>query len=176
MSKISQRLDAVSKAKQAYVLARTTLEQTLRERMRDELANLQTQIDISVRYAIDSGESKAGVMRALGTKDYNTVKASLERTSTVAEVVGADPLYGIYYTAEVDGKRVLYVDWENYGSEGYSGQAVFDIKTLDNGNLMFIGREPLWNEDYTIRNDAIALLDGKVDGPYYEEVVGWLAQ
>ena len=176
MSKISQRLDAVSKAKQAYVLARTTLEQTLRERMRDELANLQTQVDIAVRYAIDSGHSKASVMRALGTKDYNTVKATLERTGNVAEAVGVDPFLGIYRTAKFGDKKFLYVDWKNYGDENHNGEASFEVRVLNNGKLLFIGGESLWNEDYTVRNDAIALLDGKYDGYYYEEVCDWLAQ
>jgi hypothetical protein len=77
------RLDAVSKAKQAYVLAKSTLEQRLREQMKTELANIQTQMDIAVRYAFDAGESKADILRALGTKDYGTLNASLERTQGV---------------------------------------------------------------------------------------------
>jgi hypothetical protein len=172
MTKLSQKLDAVAKAKQAYVLARTTLEQRLREQMRDELSNLQTQIDIAVRYAVDAGESKASILRALGTKDYNTVKASLERTQGVAEIVGDDPLGDVYSMFD----NVLYVNWRNHGVEKYNGHATFDVKALDDGKLLLIGRESLWNEDYTIRNDAIALLDGRTDGVYYEEVVDWVLE
>jgi hypothetical protein len=174
MSKLSQRLDAVAKAKQAYVLARTTLEQRLREQMREELANLQTQIDIAVRYAVDAGESKASVMRALGTKDYNTVKASLDRTSGVAEVVGTDPLgetYFVTHTPEYDRLEVNYV---NHGPSKANGSASFQMKTLDDGKLFLIALDPLWNEDYTVRNDAVAFLDGKLDGYYYDEVVAWM--
>lgn len=170
MSKPSQKLDAVSKAKQAYVLARTTLEARLREQMREELSNLQTQIDIAVRYAVDAGESKAAILRALGTKDYNTVKASLERTQGVAEVVGADPLGGVYSVED----NILHVTWMNHGDEKYNGVASFHITKLEDGKLMFFGRERLWNDDYTVRNDAIALLDGQTDGKYYDEVVAWL--
>jgi hypothetical protein len=170
VTKLSQKLDAVSKAKQAYVLAKTTLEARLREQMRSELANLQTQIDIAVRYAVDAGESKAAILRALGTKDYNTVKASLERTQGVAEVVGADPFAGIYRVED----NILYVNWDNHGTEKYNGVASFNITKLEDGTLMFFGRERLWNDDYTVRNDAIALLDGQNDGKYYDEVVAWL--
>lgn len=170
MTKLSQKLDAVSKAKQAYVLARTTLEARLREQMRAELANLQTQIDIAVRYAVDAGESKAAILRALGTKDYNTVKASLERTKGVAEVVGADPFADVYKL--VDG--VLYVNWVNHGDEKYNGQATFDIVKTDDGKTLLFARERLWNDDYTVRNDAVAVLDGQTDGRYYDEVMGWL--
>ena len=173
MSKLSQKLDAVSKAKQAYVLARTTLEARLREQMRLELANLQTQIDIAVRYAVDAGESKAAILRALGTKDYNTVKASLERTAGVAEVVGTDPLAGVY---ELHGSW-MNVNYEDHGPDKLNGVASFDIKRLDDGTILLLAIDArLWNDDYTVRNDAVAVLDGKTDGYYYDEVVTWLGR
>jgi hypothetical protein len=50
------------------------------------------------------------------------------------------------------------------------------MKTLDDGKLFLIALDPLWNEDYTVRNDAVAFLDGKLDGFYYDEVVAWLNQ
>jgi hypothetical protein len=167
----SAKLDAVAKAKQAYVLARTTLEARLREQMRLELANLQTQIDIAVRYAVDAGESKASVLRALGTKDYNTVKASLDRTQGVVEVVGSDPLANVY---RVDGD-VLYVSYRSHGSWNYTGDAQFRIKRLDGGGVLFLSETPLWSDDYTVRNDAVVALDGRTDNEYYEEAVAWLS-
>jgi hypothetical protein len=119
---------------------------------------------------VDAGESKAAILRALGTKDYGTINASLERTQGVAEVVGADPLGDVYSIFD----NVLYVNWHNHGSEKYNGRATFDVKRLDDGKVLLIGREPLWNDDYTVRNDAIALLDGRTDGFYYEEAVSWI--
>jgi hypothetical protein len=172
VTKLSKNLDAVSKARQAYVVARTTLEARLREQMREELSNLQTQVDIAVRYAFDAGESKAAIMRAMGTKDYGTMKASLERTEGVAQIVGDDPLGEVYRVED----NILYVNWVNHGAEKYNGVASFNIVKLEDGRMMFFGREKLWNDDYTIRNDAIALLDGQTDGKYYEEVVDWLNQ
>lgn len=184
MTKLSQKLDAVSKAKQAYVLARTTLEQRLRDQMRAELGNLQTQIDIAVRYAVDAGESKAAILRALGTKDYNTVKASLDRTQGVTEVVGADPLAGVYTllpgeymsieTGEAtDAIRVIY---NEHGPNDATGVSDFDFRTLEDGRVLLTAHESLWNDDYTVRNDAVAFLDGKMDGYYYDELVEWLKQ
>jgi hypothetical protein len=171
----SAKLDAVSKAKQAYVIARTTLEARLREQMRSELSNLQTQIDIAVRYAVDAGERKAAVMRALGTKDYNTLKQSLERTQGVSEVVGADPLATTYFhTVDDEGVETLEVRYDHHGTLEYSGYASFTIKRLDNGNILFLSDSPLWNDDYTIRNDVVVALDGKTDGEYYVEAVDWI--
>ena len=176
MSKLSKSLNAVQKARQAFVVARTTLEARLREQMREELANLQTQVDIAVRYAYDSGESKASIMRAMGTKDYNTMNASLERTQGVAQIVGADPLADVYSLQVVGDDTYIQVDYVNHGDDKLNGKAIFEVKYLDNGGILLLADRPLWNEDYTVRNDAVAVLDGKLDGYYYEEAVDWISR
>ena len=168
---MNARIDAVRKAKQAYVLAKSTLESRLREQMRDELSNIQTQLDIAVRYAFDAGESKANILRAMGTKDYNTLNASLERTQGVTEVVGVDPLDAVYTLVE---DNVLTVRYENHGPFGYSGEATFDVKHLDDGSVLLFSRDSLWSDDYRTRNDVVAVLDGVKDGFYYDEVCRWL--
>jgi hypothetical protein len=171
MTKLSQKLDAVSKARQAFVLARTTLEQRLREQMREELNSLQTQIDIAVRYAYDSGESKASILRAMGTKNFGTLTESLERTQGITEVVGADPLADVYILNDYG---YLVVNYVNHGVNNANGSAVFEFRKLDDGRTLFTADTSLWNDDYTVRNDAVAFLDGKTDGFYYEEAVAWV--
>lgn len=168
---MSARLDAVSKAKQAYVIAKATLEQRLREQIRDELANIQTQIDIAVRYAFDAGESKADILRALGTKDYGTLNASLERTARVTEIVGENPLDRVYSWLSENVLRVVY---DAHGPYKYSGEAEFDVKRLDDGSLLLLSRVPLWSDDYRVRNDVVASLDGVKDGFYYDEACSWI--
>lgn len=170
MVKLNAKLDAVSKAKQAYVIARSTLEARLREQMRTELANLQTQIDIAVRYAVDSGEKKADVLRALGTKDYNTLKASLDRTLMVSEIKGTNPLDFVYSLDD----DVLTVRYVNHGSANITGVAEFEVSQID-GKVFLRSLTPLYNEDYSERNDAVGWLDGRLDGEYYNEVVEWLS-
>lgn len=170
---MNARLDAVSKAKQAYVLAKTTLEQRLREQMKEELANIQTQIDIAVRFAHDSGESGADILRALGTRNYNTLYESLERTSSVSEIVGVNPLDSVY---SIDESGVLTVTYDRHGPQKYSGRASFNVKKLDDGSYLFLSLDKLWSDDYTTRNDVVAVLDGVKDGYYYEELVEWIAQ
>lgn len=168
---MNARIDAVRKAKQAYVLAKSTLESRLREQMRDELSNIQTQLDIAVRYAFDAGESKANILRAMGTKDYNTLNASLERTQGVTEVVGDDPLDGVYTLLDGD---VLVVEYDKHGPYEYSGRACFDVKRLDDGSFLFLSMDALWSDDYRTRNDVVAVLDGVKDGFYYDEACRWL--
>jgi hypothetical protein len=166
---MSTRLDAVRKAKQAYTISKATLEQRLREEMARELSNLQTQMDIAVRYAYDSGESKANILRALGTKDYATVGNSLARTSGVTELIGDSP----YSWSDKD---TVMVSYDNHGPSEYSGEASFVVKKLDDGRYLVLGLDPLWSDDYKTRNDVVAALDGKIDGFYYEELVEWITQ
>jgi hypothetical protein len=171
---MNARLDAVSKAKQAYVIAKTTLEQRLREQIREELANLQTQIDLAVRFAYESGENKANILRSMGTKDYHTLNASLERTQAVQEVVGEDPLDRVYTYDSITGE--FTANYRNHGPDGLTGQATFDYRILQDRTKWFMSRDPLWSEDYTVRNDAVAALDNKQDGYYYQEAVSWIEQ
>lgn len=160
----------MSKARQAYVVARTTLETRLREQMREELTNLQTQVDIAVRYAFDSGESKASIMRAMGTKDYNTMNASLERTQGVSEIKGTNPLDYVYSLSG----DVLTVKYVNHGVAKITGTAEFDVSEID-GKVFLKSMSSLYNEDYSERNDVVGWLDGRLDGEYYDEVTEWLA-
>jgi len=169
---VSAELDAVSKSKQAYVIAKTTLEQRLRLQMKSELSNLHTQIDIAVRFAHNSGESKAAILRALGTSDYHTVSKSLGRTEAVAQIVGANPLDSCY-TFETE-YGVLSVTYLNHGPLTVNGSARFEYKEFDDGVKMFMAITPLWNGDFTKRNDVVAVLDGVKEGFYYEEAIMWM--
>lgn len=168
---MSKHLDGVTKAKQAYVMAKTSLEARLRKQMKEELANIQTQIDIAIRLAYESGESKSEILRALGTKDYGTVNASLSRTEGVSEIRGRDPLDSVY--TMMDSETVV-VSYDNHGPKGYSGEASFTVKKLDDGSYLFLSLDPMWSDDYRVRNDVVAVLDGVKDGFYYEELCEWI--
>lgn len=170
---MNARLDLVANSKQAYVLAKTTAEQRLREQMREELQNLQTQIDIAVRYAYDAGESKAKILRALGTKDYGTLNDSLARTSSVSEIAVVNELDSCY---TMIGEDTVVVNYDKHGPNQYSGEASFMVKKLDGGGYLFLSFDPLWSDDYKVRNDVVAVLDGVKDGYYYEELCSWLTK
>ena len=173
---MNANLDAVSKAKSAYVLAKTTLEARLRERLREELANAQTQVDLAVRYAYNAGESKADILRALGTKDYHTLNACLERTELVEQIVGDDPLDSVFSwnVASNDVTQILDVTYSNEGPNRYSGYAQFNVRPLANGEFLLAAITQLWNDDYTVRNDVVVALDGVTSGYYYEQAKQWL--
>jgi len=164
------KLDAITKARTAHAMAKTSLEAKLREELKKELSNLRTQIDIAVRYAYDSGESKASIMRAMGTRDWKTLQSCLDRTQAVTQIVGDDPLDKVYSTND----NVLFVTYKDHGEQSISGVASFSIKKMDDGSVWFMAIDPLWNEDYSVRNDVVAALDGRQDGYYYEEAMRWL--
>ena len=164
-------LDAVMQAKQRYVIAKTTLEQRLRDELSKQLGNMKAQVDVAIRYAHDSGANKAEILRALGTKDYRTVYDSLERTQGVERVEGIDPLDSTYL---LDG-LVLSVSYANHGPLTVNGSASFDVKKMDDGTTWLMARDPLWTDGYTLRNDVVAALDGQQDGFYYKEAMTWLS-
>jgi hypothetical protein len=166
------KLDAVAQAKERYVIAKSKLEYQLREQLKKELNNLQTQVDITVRYAVDQGCSKASVLRALGTKDYHTLYDSLNRTESIVEPQGSTGLESAYKFDPVTGE--LNVTYDNHGPLGFSGEATFDYRVLQDGTKWFMARTPLWNEDFTVRNDVVAALDNRQDGDYYDEAVAWV--
>lgn len=171
---VEAKLDAVTRARAAYVLARTTLESKLREQLKSELALLQTQVDIAVRYAHDAGASKASILRAMGVKDYGTVKSSLDRTRGVEEVIGVDPLDTMYSFDPESGK--FTARYKDYGPQSISGVATFDFIIMADQTKWFMPIDSLWNEDYTIKNEVVAALGNRQDGFYYEEALSWVEQ
>lgn len=166
------KLDAVTKAKGAYALAKSTLEARLRDELREELRKLSSQLDIAIRYAYDDGHSKAEILRALGTKDFYTLKNSLERTQGVVEEAGVSPLDSVYSIDAIT--KQLWVRYDAHGPMEITDEAVFDVKVMDDGATWFMAATPLWSEDYAVRNDIVAALDGKQDGYYYEEALAWV--
>lgn len=167
-------MDAVAKARADLVLARTTLERRLREQLEDELSNLQARVDVAVRYAYEAGHSKGSIVNAMGSKYYGLVNDSLERTQGITEAEGADPLDLVYmYDPNTGHFSATYRD---HGPDQITGEAMFQFKKLDDGTSWFFSKDPLYNSDYTQRNDVVDALDNRQDGYYYEEALGWVSE
>jgi hypothetical protein len=73
------------------------------------------------------------------------------------------------------GEDVVFVTYHNHGPSGYSGRASFTVKKLDDRSYLFLSLDKLWSDDYTVRNDVVAVLDGVKDGFYYEELSTWVS-
>ena len=171
---MSVYLDAVSKAKRNYVTSKLTLEQRLQEQLREELTNLRVQLDIAVRYAHNDGNSKASILRAMGTKDYHTLYESLKRTDGVEQEHGVDPLDHVYsFDAH---SMTLTVMYSNHGPSKLNGAAEFKYEQLDDGSNYFMALTPMWSDGYTVKNPVVAALDQVSSGFYYEEARAWVEQ
>ena len=170
--KPSAHLDAVTKARTELVMAKATLEARLREQLEEQLHNMQSRLDLTVRYAYDAGHSKAQILQAMGAKYYGIVNESLERTEGLEEIVGRDPLDSVYELDEARG--ALTVRYDEHGPSLVSGEATFEIKYMHDGTMLLFAHTPLWNEDYTQKNDVVAVLSNVNEGYYYEEAVAWL--
>jgi hypothetical protein len=77
---MSKELDKVTTAKMEYKKRREDLEALAREKLDEDLFWVRSNLNQAVRNAVNAGESKAAVMRALGTKNFDTIKFLLERT------------------------------------------------------------------------------------------------
>ena len=171
-NKQSAHLDAVTKARTELVLARATLEARLRDELESQLSNMQSRLDLTVRYAYDAGHSKAQILQAMGAKYYGIVNESLERTEGTEEIVGSDPLDSVYELDEARG--ALTVRYNNHGPAEITGEAIFEVKYMHDGTILFFAHTPLWNEDYTKKNEVVAVLSNINEGYYYEEAIAWM--
>jgi hypothetical protein len=106
----------------------------------------------------------------MGTRDWKTLQACLDRTDAVTQIVGQDPLDKAYTIID----DTLVATYSNHGPLDITGMGTFAIKKMGDGTTWFMAVDPLWNADYSVRNDVVAALDGKQDGYYYEEAMGWL--
>ncbi len=111
---------------------------------------------------------------ASGSEFARQKRSALSRPHQgVVEVVGVDPLDSVYsYDPDT---RELDVNYHNHGPESIVGSARFTYKEFDDGKKFFLSHEGLYNEDFTKRNDVVAVLDQKDYGFYYEEAIAWLA-
>lgn len=171
-NKPSAYLDAVTRARSELVLAKTTLESRLRDELEKNLANMQARLDLAVRYAYDSGHSKAQILAAMGTRYYGIVNEMLERTEGHEEIKGRDPLDMVYSYDSNTGEFVA--NYKSHGPDEITGEATFQYKVLADGTKWFFSKDPLWSADFTTRNDVVAVLDNRQDGYYYEEAISWL--
>jgi hypothetical protein len=170
--KQSAHLDAVAKARTELVLAKATLEARLREELEDQLLNMQSRLDLTVRYAYDAGHSKAQILQAMGAKYYGIVNESLERTEGVDEVVGVDPLASVYdYDISTGMLRVTY---DKHGPDLISGEAEFMYAVLHDGAEVFFSNTPIYNEDYSKKNEVVTAIADRQNGFYYEEALAWV--
>lgn len=157
-------LDKVSNAARAKRELQATLEAELRAEMGRRLEAADFAIIKAVGEALAEGNSKANIGRALGTKDYGTYNAFIVAAKQL------NPTTDVTDT----GLKIELIDYENntilVEYEGHSAE--FRASVMDSGTL-FTTHTPLWDAEYTVRNQVVDQLDVRDDTWMYDEVLAW---
>lgn len=132
--------DRIRQAKRDLVDYKRDAESILRAELANRIATRQKIVDDAVRAAYDHGLSKAAIGRALGTKDYRTVQATLDRTVPT----DADPTLATPATPTTPAQAGTWLREGNTVRldsmvlpsvpDGYTGTLTFDVED-ETGNL-----------------------------------------
>lgn len=153
---LENTLEALAERRLAFKSYRESVEEELRKLRIEKLAAEQASIEHLVVKAMAEGATLGQVKRAYGTKDHRTIATIV--TARAAEI---EALQNAKREEKVKTGWFKVVD-DLILVEREDGAARFTWTEVDD-KIMFTTEEPLWNEDYTVRNEAVALLDGKTE-------------
>lgn len=153
---LQETLDQLSERRLAFKAYQQQVEEELRALRLEKLGAEKASIEYLVAKAAAEGATTGQIKRAYGTKDHRTIADILGARAKEIEAIR---------TAAEEAKRGP--EWFQLDSEFvrvFLGEhsAMFQWHDVE-GELMFTTEEPLWNEDFTIKNEAVALLDGKLE-------------
>lgn len=140
-----------------YKAYRAGVEAELRQIRQEKLSAELASIEHLVVRAMAEGATLGQVKRAYGTKDHRTISTIVSARASEIDALKA----GQAPAGKPKAGWFTILDNSVRLREG-SSQALFTWHEVD-GKLMFLTEEPLWNEDFTIKNEAVALLDGKAE-------------
>lgn len=147
-------LQDLAERRLAFKAYREQVEEEARKFRADRLATEQSSIDHLVARAAAEGATLGQIKRAYGTKDHRTVanivQAKRAEIEALREAKADEQLRSDWFAIEDNGVTVKVGEHE----------ALFTYTYVDD-EVMFVTEEPLWNGDFTVRNEAVALLDGK---------------
>lgn len=159
-------LQQLAERRTSFKAYRETVEEELRQLRLQKLAAEQASIEHLVVKAMAEGATLGQVKRAYGTKDHRTIATIVTARASEIEALRNSWLTEKAKTQDwfkIEDDTVLVV------LEGH-GAARFTWSEVD-GELMFTTNEPLWNEDFTIKNEAVGLLDGKTESESEEAAI-----
>lgn len=154
---LEDTLEDLAERRLAYRAFRESVEEELRLLRIEKLSAEQSSIEHIVVKAAAEGATTGQIKRAYGTKDHRTITDILSRRA--AEI---DALINQQVQEAKD------TSWFTITEEGIAvtintSSALFTYTYVD-GEIMLTTTTPLWNEDFTARNEAVALLDGETEG------------
>lgn len=165
---LQDTLSELAKRRSNYKDFREAVEADLAKEKRLRLAAEEHAIDTLIFTAAAEGASTGQIKRAYGTKDHRTISERLKAHAAEIEAIRARKVNDIGEMPEwlrVDGDQVV-VDLPSCET------VLFDVVPLADGEkVMFMTNTPLWSDDYTEKNEAVELLDGKTEGESEEASV-----
>lgn len=168
MTLLEDTLSELTRRRQGFKDRAARIKEELRIREQALLAEERAQIEDLIAKAIASGATLGDVKRAYGTKDHRTITTIVANRQAEIKYWQdhlANPANGDWFTVTSDGNVVI-------------GEILFEVKALDDGDIMLITTEPQWNDDYTIENETVREYDGKTqtDNPRIGEIAEAIAQ
>ena len=153
---LEEALQELSERRVAYRAYREQVEEELRQLRIEKLAAEQANIEHLVAKAAAAGGTTGQIKRAYGTKDHRTVADILARRASEIKALR---------NAEVEKQNDT--SWFTFTDDGISvrigdSEALFTYVYVDD-QMMLTTETPMWNDDFTQRNEAVALLDGKTE-------------
>lgn len=160
-------LQQLAERRLSFKAYRETIEEELRQLRLQKLAAEQASIDHLVAKAMAEGATLGQVKRAYGTKDHRTVANIVASRAAEIEAIRQSRI-----TAKAKTQDWFVLDAEDGTAVITIGehQAVYAWFIVD-GEYMFTTEVPLWNDDFTIKNEAVALLDGKTESESEEAAI-----
>lgn len=156
---LENTLEELAERRLAFKSYREGVEEELRKLRIEKLAAEQASIEHIIVKAMAEGATLGQIKRAYGTKDHRTIANIV--TARAAEI---EALQKAKHEEEAAS------NWFTLGLPGDDRATVVrgpDVAiytwTEVDGKLMFTTDEPLWNEAFTFRNEAVTLLDGKTE-------------
>ena len=162
-------LAELEERRSAFRHFRSQVDEDLRRLRIERLAAEQQAIDHLVFKAAAEGASLGAIKRAYGTKDHRTISDLVRDHSAEIEAIKK---------AAVDAVSNLpgwlnILDATNFVVNLDTNSADYQAVEIEGGILLFTSDNSLWNEDFTIKNEAVELLDGKTENDSEEaRIVG----
>ena len=154
-------LDDLAARREAFRHFRTRVEEDLRRERAERLANEVAVINQLVYQAAAEGATIGEIMRSYGTKDRRTI-ADLVRNHS-AEIEALKKAHARKESESGAPEWLTIYDPTGFFVDLGEHHASYAATTMGDGTLLFTTGNPLWNEDFTIKNEAVALLDGKTE-------------
>lgn len=154
---LEETLKELKTGRLAYRARRALIDEEVRQLRASKLAAAQEAIEHIVVKAVAEGATLGQIKKAYGTKDHRTISDIV--TNRSAEIEAIREARAAESRAQKDwfdlGEDAVRVTLD--GHEASFGWAIVDDE------VMFITDTPAWNDDFTIKNEAVALLDGKTE-------------